>query len=423
MTEARLYEAFDDCLMRLLAGEALDDCLELYPELADELRPMLEVAQRVQQLSRVPKVAELHSRKRLLTAAAQLRATRAPKGNRWIMTLRRALPALAALLIFILISSTGLYYASANTLPGDGLYPLKRTVEGVRLQWAANPSQRFMLEQEFAERRRAELGPVLADSRVADVDFEGTLVKVDGRQWQVDEFTLQVDSQTRIVGGPLPGQRVKVKAQSRAGMLTALEIAVQEVDLTGPLTPAGERWAIDEIVFVLLPEAVIKGRLEAGALATARIRELHNGERVAVSITVFPLATLTATHSATVRPSPTVEATATATPSFTATPSPEPTAVIQSSATSEPEKTPEPTPEVSTPQPTAIPEPSAPPQPTEIRQPSEAPQPSATKKPSKTPEPEDTEKPSKTPEPEDTEKPSKTPQPSDTRKPSHTPQP
>ncbi len=37
-------DALDQCVSRLLAGESLDACLARYPEMREELRPLLEVA-------------------------------------------------------------------------------------------------------------------------------------------------------------------------------------------------------------------------------------------------------------------------------------------------------------------------------------------------------------------------------------------
>ena len=40
----RMEEALNDCIERMAAGEPLDSCLASYPELADELKPLLQVS-------------------------------------------------------------------------------------------------------------------------------------------------------------------------------------------------------------------------------------------------------------------------------------------------------------------------------------------------------------------------------------------
>ncbi len=57
-------------------------------------------------------------------------------------------------LILIIISSTA---ASATSLPGDLLYPLKRQVESARIWLAPTPAARMDLEVNFAEQRLQEL--------------------------------------------------------------------------------------------------------------------------------------------------------------------------------------------------------------------------------------------------------------------------
>ncbi len=66
MTDHELYDTFDDCLTRISAGESLEDCLQRYPALAGELRPMLEAARLAQSASRVPHHVQMRSRARFL---------------------------------------------------------------------------------------------------------------------------------------------------------------------------------------------------------------------------------------------------------------------------------------------------------------------------------------------------------------------
>lgn len=45
MSEQHLVEALNDCINRLAKGQTLEDCLNMYPDLADELRSLLQVGQ------------------------------------------------------------------------------------------------------------------------------------------------------------------------------------------------------------------------------------------------------------------------------------------------------------------------------------------------------------------------------------------
>ena len=62
---------------------------------------------------------------------------------------------LTPVLLVVLIFSTTV--ASANTVPGDLLYSVKRQVETVRVRLAPTPEAKFNLEVNFAEKRLREL--------------------------------------------------------------------------------------------------------------------------------------------------------------------------------------------------------------------------------------------------------------------------
>lgn len=378
--EGRLYEAFDDCLARLSAGEPVDACLRRYPDLADELRPMLEAAQLAQAASRVPHHVQMRSRARFLAAAAQRRS---PRSNVLVGLLRRSVSTALALFVGFVLGATGLYYASASTLPGDRLYPFKRTLENVRIQLAVDPASRLQLEQEYSRRREHETEALLSEGRSEEVTFSGVLASRTGSEWQVGGFTVRVTDDAEVVGEARIGFYVDVTADLRGGALTALKIVVQEKEITGELTRIGNLWAISGVEFVIVPETILNGIVEPGATATARLRTLQAGDVVAVSLTV--LAPATATPQATATPAPTRAPTHTPAPSAT--------------ATREPTHTPEPTRTA---------------EPPETREPTDMPELPETKEPGKTPEPPKTEEPSKTAEPPKTQEPDRTPEPTHT---------
>ena len=390
--EGRLYEAFDDCLARLSAGESVEACLQPHPDLADELRPMLEAAQLAQAASRVPHHAQMRSRARFLAAAAQRRS---PRSNVLVGFLRRSLSTALALFVGFVLGATGLYYASASTLPGDRLYPFKRTLENVRIQLAVDPASRLELEQEYSLRREDETETLLSEGRTAEVNLSGVLASRSDSDWQVGGFTVRVTDDTEVVGDPRIGFYVDVTAELREGALTALKIVVLEKELTGELTRSGNRWAISGVEFAVVPDTILNGTVEPGATATARLRTLQSGDVVAVSLTV--LAPATATPSATASPTPTLAPTNTPTPS--ATPAREPTRTPEPTRTAEPSDTREPTRTLEL---------------SETKEPSKTAEPSETKEPSKTAEPPKTEEPSKTAEPSKTQEPDRTPEPTHT---------
>jgi ferric-dicitrate binding protein FerR (iron transport regulator) len=82
----RIRDTLDDCLAALLSGEAtLEECLESHPEHAAELRPLLEVAERVRQVQlpvcdQAAFAAGKRSMLRALNARHQARAPRRRSG-------------------------------------------------------------------------------------------------------------------------------------------------------------------------------------------------------------------------------------------------------------------------------------------------------------------------------------------------------
>jgi hypothetical protein len=294
MNETRLYDAFDDCLGRALAGEPVQSCLRAYPDLAADLQPMLDDALAAYHASRVPHHAQMRSRARFLGAAAGLRSR--PRPAPWLGLLGKAFSTLVAVAAGFALGTAGLYYTSASTLPGDSLYGVKRAFESARLQLASDPHERFALENDYNALREAELQAVLAEDRFVVVTFGGVLTGREGSQWQVGGFNLEVTDQTEIVGDPRPGYYVSVVAENRDGVLVALELRAEESEIIGTLDRSGSGWAIAGTSFSVGAETQVTGTLVPGVTAAARIRTLHTGERVAVSIiTLEPTATPTQT--------------------------------------------------------------------------------------------------------------------------------
>jgi hypothetical protein len=73
MGDGRVEEALDSCLARLRRGESVDSCVSDYPQLAEDLRPLLDLAQLMQDSRITPPdqgPALARARERFMTAAA-----------------------------------------------------------------------------------------------------------------------------------------------------------------------------------------------------------------------------------------------------------------------------------------------------------------------------------------------------------------
>lgn len=209
----RLYEALEICLNEIERGADVDTVLFRYPELADELRPILETSLKAKEMAVPAPSGEVMRRNRakLLQRASELRERKAaPLPRRiWSVPLRRALVAFV-MIAALFVSGTGLVRAASTTLPGDNLYPVKRTWENLRLFLTFDAVKREALEFEHENERLEELRELLASGRSANVDFAGYVTRQSADEWRVSGITVFITADTR-----LPDQQVVIGAAVR----------------------------------------------------------------------------------------------------------------------------------------------------------------------------------------------------------------
>ena len=226
-----LISALDDCLLAVEAGASLEAALARYPDLADELRPLLTAAAAARPAAplRVPQQSEMASRTRFLARAHALqRERRRAAGffSRFSLALRMGLAVLAVAAVSGL-GAVGLVSASAGSLPGDALYGVKRTAEQVQLAFSTSPAARAALEAEFAQRRLAEAALVSAQGRQVPVQFTGLVEAQAGARWTIAGLTVIVPA--GLEAGLTVGQIVEV-----AGVVAADgAIFAQHISLRG----------------------------------------------------------------------------------------------------------------------------------------------------------------------------------------------
>jgi hypothetical protein len=130
--------------------------------------------------------------------------------------------------LIIFFTSTGLVRASSGALPGDGLYPVKRTWESMQIFFAFNETEREGLELEHENERLHEIDELLAEGREEPVTFSGYVTAQDGDLWTVAGVPVRVSSQTRLPGQPVEtGAGIKVTGRTDAqGFLIAQSVDV-----------------------------------------------------------------------------------------------------------------------------------------------------------------------------------------------------
>ncbi len=195
-----LYDVLEICLQDIEAGADIESVLFRFPDLADELRPILETSMQAKGLavSNPSASAVMRNRAKLLQHAAQMREAKVQSSRRlWSVPLRRALVSLAVIAA-LFMSGTGLVRAASTTLPGDGLYPVKRTWEDILTAFTFNLQMRQALEISHENERLEELDEIFAEGRSVQVDFAGLVTRQNGDLWLVSKIPVVISAQTDL---------------------------------------------------------------------------------------------------------------------------------------------------------------------------------------------------------------------------------
>lgn len=229
-----LYDIVETCLQDIEKGVDIETVLFRYPDMADELRPILETAAKAIQVHVPDPSADVmrRNRARLLQQAAQMREAKVQPSRRiWTVPLRRTMVTLFVVAA-LFVSSTNLVRAASTTLPGDNLYPVKRTWEDVLVLFTFNVQAREALEVEHENERLSELQELFTAGRSVRVDFSGRVTRLNGDLWLVAGIPVAVSAQTS-----LPTQTIAVGDAIHVVGTTQMDGAV--VAQTVELLPAG----------------------------------------------------------------------------------------------------------------------------------------------------------------------------------------
>lgn len=196
---SEFYDILELCLQDIEKGNSLESVLARHPEHAAELRPLLETAMKAIRVTVQDPSSEIirRNRARVLQHAAELREAKAQTTSRrfWSVPLRRALVTLVVIGV-LFMSSTGLVRAASTTLPGDQLYPVKRTWEDVLVAFTFNNQSRNALQVEHENERLYELNELFVKGRAVQVEFSGLVTRQNGDLWLVAGIPVATSAQT-----------------------------------------------------------------------------------------------------------------------------------------------------------------------------------------------------------------------------------
>ena len=183
-----IEDIFEFCLAAIQQeGRSIEDCLAPYPEPRAELEPMLQTAVRLEAARslRAPAQFKVEALQRLQTLAASKPQARKTFWGLFFPGFNNsrkygsygsthipffAYPLAGLLAVIAILVGVGAVASSAQTLPGDFLYPVKLAQENVRLSLTANVLDQADLHMEFANQRMVEASALVALQRTSSLD-------------------------------------------------------------------------------------------------------------------------------------------------------------------------------------------------------------------------------------------------------------
>ncbi len=237
-----LYDALENCIEAMERGASIETALKRYPKLASELRPLLAASVMAKNSSRihVPLDVRRRGRSKLQQRLDEMETAQPVRSRRMIPAFSRF--ALTTILASaLLLTSTGLVSASSASLPGEQLYPVKRTWESVRLLFVFNPQQRDLLESGYEQERLDEIYELLGRRQTAPIAFSGILAQQADGKWMVSGIPVSVTGSTSLPAtNVVNGVPISVSGVTRSdGVVEAQQIQVlQPGSSLPPLEPS-----------------------------------------------------------------------------------------------------------------------------------------------------------------------------------------
>ncbi len=282
---ANIHDAIEVCLEAIQTGVELDRCLALYPDLIDDLRPALESALFAQMMSPSPPLrdSQVKSRTRLLGRAADLRTSRPPRST-WGFS-RLALAGLTA--IFVIVVAAGrLISVSAQSLPGDVLYPAKQASEKFNLSVAANALKQRELTERYLDRRIDEIQQLFAKGRIEEVKFQGNLTSIEDGRWIVDDIVVLILDDLDIPDELSHGVKLEIIGTVQPeGWVEAERVTVKVYKLDGLVKRIGaDTWLVGDKEISITDLSLIENGVQVGDKVLVLVNVGDNEQESALAI-------------------------------------------------------------------------------------------------------------------------------------------
>ena len=174
--EKDFEKILDDCVNYLREGKSIEECLAKYPEYSLQLKPLLQLARAIELLPKPEPAPEMFS-----AALVGIGKEIAPQQKERVEVHKHRSrsffgkifqqPRLAWAFSIVLLFLVVLFSAatiSANSVPGDILYPLKLATEKVKFLLTFNSERKAELRLTFSDKRLHEMITVFQKSNSLD---------------------------------------------------------------------------------------------------------------------------------------------------------------------------------------------------------------------------------------------------------------
>ena len=241
---------FNDALERMLQGEKLENCLRDYPEEAEELRPLLELALQLKHYNdSINPSSEFRAR-----AQASLKEVFWARQRSWKTRISKRLkPAIrwAAVATGVVMIAVSAFIggfalsslASADTMPGKTLYSVKLGTEEVRVVLAFSNVEKVELLTQSAETRAEEVAYAIEKGET--VQIEAGVERLEGHLMKVEDICAKV-AQTET-----PAVMAAEKSHEPELQKMKAVIESSSIRAVAKLKKASERdsWAMEQVIF------------------------------------------------------------------------------------------------------------------------------------------------------------------------------
>ncbi len=153
---SKIEEKLDQILDELSRGKAVDEILRAYPDYAQELKPLLKIAQNLRGLPK-PIPSEESIMQTIIRARKEYQAKKPVPLLRRLYLFQPALIRALGIIAIIIIISAGSLLFSSHAIPGDILYPAKVFSERIQYSFSPRLEDKIKLKIKFASRRTDEL--------------------------------------------------------------------------------------------------------------------------------------------------------------------------------------------------------------------------------------------------------------------------